>query len=166
MPSPAPTGPTLLATPVVSELLATRFGMLLCLVVPELLLGIERLPTHGAAVRGLLRFHACPSSQVGRRLGSLTLRVRRYSAKPLGPFHHLAIGERSATTMEEDPPNMQARLMDAQSRLCSIRELAVDQVLVAGTTEQRLADAEIRLMRIHDLATGTVIEVSEAQGIE
>lgn len=56
--------------------------------------------------------------------------------------------------------------MDAQSRLCSIRELAVDQVLVAGTTEQRLADAEIRLMRIHDLATGTVIEVTEAQGIE
>ena len=68
--------------------------------------------------------------------------------------------------MEEDPPNMQERLLNAQSRLCSIRDLAVDQVLVAGTTEQRLADAEIRLMRIHDLATGTVIEVTEAQGIE
>ena len=68
--------------------------------------------------------------------------------------------------MEEDARIMQERLLDVQSRLCSIRELAVDQVLVAGTTEQRLADAEIRLVRIHDLATGTVIDVTEAQSFQ
>jgi hypothetical protein len=55
--------------------------------------------------------------------------------------------------MEEDPPNLQERFLDVQSRLCSIFELAVDQVLVEGTTEERLVDAEIRLMRIHDLVT-------------
>ena len=56
--------------------------------------------------------------------------------------------------LDENFPDLQKWLLEAQSRLRAIRELAVDQVLVSGTTEQRLADAEIRLIRIHDLATG------------
>jgi hypothetical protein len=55
--------------------------------------------------------------------------------------------------LEKDPTDLEERLMEAERRLRSIRELAMDQVLVEGATEQRLIDAEIRLRRIHTLAT-------------
>jgi hypothetical protein len=37
--------------------------------------------------------------------------------------------------------------------LRAIGELALSQVVVVGTNEQKLVDAELRLSRIHDLAT-------------
>ena len=55
--------------------------------------------------------------------------------------------------LEGDSTDLDERLTRAERRLCSIRDLAIDQVLVDGTIEQRLLDAEIRLRRIHTLAT-------------
>jgi hypothetical protein len=58
--------------------------------------------------------------------------------------------------LREDRADLEKRLIEAECRLRSIRELSVDQVLVEGTTDQRFVDAEGRLSRIHDLATGDV----------
>jgi hypothetical protein len=56
---------------------------------------------------------------------------------------------------EGDPTDLDERLTRAECRLRSIRDLAIDQALVDGTTDQRLVDAEIRLRLIHTLATGS-----------
>jgi hypothetical protein len=54
---------------------------------------------------------------------------------------------------EDDPIDMRRRLDEAERRLRTIGELALSQVVVVGTAEQKLVDAELRLNRIHDLAT-------------
>jgi hypothetical protein len=54
---------------------------------------------------------------------------------------------------EDDPVDMRRRLEEAERRLRTIGELALSQVVVVGTAEQKLVDAELRLNRIHDLAT-------------
>jgi hypothetical protein len=54
---------------------------------------------------------------------------------------------------EDDPVDMRRRLEEAERRLSTIGELALTQVVVLGTAEQKLVDAELRLNRIHDLAT-------------
>lgn len=64
-----------------------------------------------------------------------------------------ALGTLGQMNSEKDPTDLAGRLTEAESRLASIRELAIDQVLFEGTTEQRLVDAEMRLIRIHYLAT-------------
>ena len=55
--------------------------------------------------------------------------------------------------LERDLTVLDERLTEAEGKLRSIRELAMNQVFVGGTTEKRLMDAEIRLRRIHALAT-------------
>lgn len=76
------------------------------------------------------------------------------SAEPEWPFHRSGPWETlGQMNSEKDPTDLAGRHTEAESRLASIRELAIDQVLFEGTTEQRLVDAEMRLIRIHYLAT-------------
>jgi hypothetical protein len=54
---------------------------------------------------------------------------------------------------EDHPIDLRQRLDEVERRLRAIGELALSQVVVVGTAEQKLVDAELRLNRIHDLAT-------------
>jgi hypothetical protein len=56
-------------------------------------------------------------------------------------------------TLEDEPVDLGQRLDEVERRLRAIGELALSQVVVVGTAEQKLVDAELRLSRIHDLAT-------------
>jgi hypothetical protein len=53
----------------------------------------------------------------------------------------------------DQPIDLRQRLDEVERRLRAIGELALSQVVVVGTAEQKLVDAELRLNRIHDLAT-------------
>ena len=54
---------------------------------------------------------------------------------------------------EDEALDLRQRLDEAERRLRVIEELAVSQVAIVGTAEQKLIDAELRLNRIHALAT-------------
>jgi hypothetical protein len=56
-------------------------------------------------------------------------------------------------TLEDEPVDLRQRLDEVERRLRAIGELALSQVVVVGTAEQKLVDVELRLSRIHDLAT-------------
>jgi hypothetical protein len=85
-------------------------------------------------VTGTLR-----SEQAAREGSVERARTRRSSSSPR------SVGQ---MTPEEDPADLEEGLMESELRLRSIRELAMDQVLVEGSTEQKLVDTEIRLRRI------------------
>jgi hypothetical protein len=55
--------------------------------------------------------------------------------------------------LEDEPFDLRQRLDEVERRLRAIEELALSQVVVVGTAEQKLVDVELRLSRIHDLAT-------------
>jgi hypothetical protein len=55
--------------------------------------------------------------------------------------------------LEDEPIDLRQRLEEVERRLRAVGELALSQVVVVGTAEQKLVDAELRLSRIHDLAT-------------